>query len=239
MEKLIRIAVMMGLVMTGLASHADEVLYWMLDNPTITDWYNTQYQLADRMTTVKGQSIEYARVAAIKTTDAAAYAESRLSGDFTGDIVYLDLYFPDEQGTWVVDPTLVPRNDSAIVETDGGHKGSMESHAMAAMLTQLDASEIASYSFAVELGTWSSDDADANWILAAISGTETYAKLTDYIGQQLTHPDAEIWKPDAFAAPEPTSGLLTLMGLAFLGLKRKKVHSCSSNVSRLKSSPRG
>lgn len=220
--KMLRLLAAGLLAAIGLSASADEVLFWMIDNPTLSDWYGAQYQLADRMTTVDGKSVEYARVAAIKTTDATAYAESRLSGEFTGDIVYLDLYFPDEEGKWVVDPDLVPRNDSAVVETGGDHKGGMESHAMASLLTQLEGKDLAGYSFAVELGTWSSDAADADWILAAVSGTEAYANLTDYIGQQIAHPDAQIWTPDAFAAPEPTSGLLTLMGLALLGLKRKK-----------------
>lgn len=229
MKNMIRLAMMMGLVMTGLASHADQVLFWMVDNPTISDWIGTKYNLADRMTTVSGNSIEYARVAAIKTTDAAAYSETRINGDFTGDIVYLDLYFPsgnvDPQtgkDIWVVDPDLVPRNDSAIVETSGAYKGSMESHAVASLLTQLEGRDLTGYSFAIELGRWSSDAADASWILAAISDTETYANLTDYMGQQIEQPGAQIWTPGAYSAPEPTSGLLTLIGLALLGLKRKK-----------------
>ena len=95
----------------------------------------------------------------------------------------------------------------------------MESHAVASLLTQLQGKDLSAYSFVIELGTWSSDAADASWILAAISGTETYANLTGYIGQPIEQPGAQIWTPGAYSAPEPTSGILTLIGLALLGIK--------------------
>lgn len=225
MDKLIKIAVMMGLAFVGLASRTDEVLYWMLDNPTITDTYYTKYQLADQSTTMQGNEMVLARVAAFQDQAGDnSYEATRLDGGFSGagDIVYLDLYFPDGDGNWTLD---IPNNTVAIIGASGepGTVKPSERASIAASLTaagKMPGTSIESFSFAVELGTY---DDDGNWVLAAISHTETYAALTGYISQQLDIPDATRWAPNAFAAPEPTSGLLTLFGLALLGLKRKKV----------------
>ena len=225
MDKVIKIAVMMGLAFVGLASRADEVLYWMLDNPTITDTYYTKYQLADQSTTMQGKEMVFARVAAFQDqAGEKSYDATRLDGGYSGagDIVYLDLYFPGEDGEWTLD---IPNNTIAIIGASG-EPGTVKPSERASIAASLEAAgkipgvSIESFSFAVELGTL---DDDGNWVLAAISHTETYAALTGYISQQLDIPDATRWAPNAFAAPEPTSGLLTLFGLALLGLKRKKV----------------
>lgn len=231
MKKLIRIAVMMGLVMSGLASHADEVLYWMLDNPTITDWYYTQYKLADRSTTMDGNEMVYARVVAVRADQVADYNDKRFDNDVIkeGDLVYLDLYYKSGDN-WIIDNPTGQGRDVVKITTGG----MVEPYQRASIGASLGypGIDVTTYSFSVELGTF---DDNGDWVLAAMSGTETYAALTDYISQQLVIPTQQIWTPGAFVAPEPTSGLLTLMGLALLGLRRKKVHSCSSNVSRLKS----
>ena len=225
MQKIVKSIVMIGLVLSGLASYADEVLYWMLDNPTITDMYYTQYKLADRSETMKGKEMVFARVAAFQDKAGDnSYEATRLDGGFSGagDIVYLDLYFPDGDGNWTLD---IPNNTVAIIGASGepGTVKPSERASIAASLTaagKMPGMSIDSFSFAVELGTY---DDDGNWVLAAISHTETYEALTDYISLQLDIPDATRWAPNAFAAPEPSSGLLTLIGLALLGLKRKKV----------------
>lgn len=220
MDKVIKIAVMMGLAFVGLASRADEVLYWMLDNPTITDTYYTKYQLADQSTTMQGNDMVWARVAAVSADQVDAYNATRLDNGITeGDLVYLDLYYK-KNGSWVIDnPTGQGRDVVKI--TDGGQVVPYQRASIAASLTTaVPGVDWTTYSFSVELGTFN-DNGD--WVLAAISGTETYAALTGYISQQLDIPDATRWAPNAFAAPEPTSGLLTLFGLALLGLRRKKV----------------
>lgn len=215
---MIKIAVMMGLALAGLVSHADEVLFWMVDNPTITDWYYTQYKASEAGE--HGRTIEAARVAAFKTSDTDAYLASRvLSPDgshpeFTGDLVYLDLYYQDG-GSWTIDNPTGQGNDWAIVEN-----GSLEAFERAAVLASLGGRTLSEYSFAIELGTFAGEKGD-QWVLAAVSGTETYQNLQSYIGSQVAVPTDLPWTPGAFVAPEPTSGLLMVFGLALLGLKRK------------------
>ena len=228
MKKMIRLVVMMGLAVSGLASLADEVLFWMVDNPTISDWYNTQYRASEAGD--HGRTIEMARVAAFKTADTADYLASRIGNPdgthptFEGDVVYLDLYY-QEGGSWTLDNPTGQGNDYAFVE--GGSFLDVKAFERAAVLASIVGKEglvnLSEYSFAIELGTF---DANDTWVLAAVSGTETYANLSGYISDQVEIPTDLPWSPNAYAAPEPTSGLLMVIGFALLGLKRKKVVGC-------------
>lgn len=57
-----------------------------------------------------------------------------------------------------------------------------------------------------------------------VSQTLTYDQLAPYIGKGGVGKDALTpWNGGAFTVPEPTSGLLTLCGLALLALRRKRV----------------
>lgn len=228
MKYVTKIAAMIGLMLFSLISPADEVLYWMLDNPTITDWLGTEYNLADRSTTVSGKDMTFARVAAFQDKAGdQSYAQTRLDGGFSGegDIVYLDLYYKKD-GSWVIDNPTGQGRDTVMITAGGQVVPYQRASVAASLTTAIPGVDWTTYSFAVELGTW--DATSGDWVLAAISGTETYGALTDYISQQLDLPDATRWTPGAFSAPEPTSGLLTLIGLALLGLKRKKVRGCQN-----------
>lgn len=61
--------------------------------------------------------------------------------------------------------------------------------------------------------------------IGTIGVTATYAVSTmkEYIGSSLHSVPAAIWHGGAVAAPEPTSAMMILLGLAGLALKRKKV----------------
>ena len=229
MKKLIRLVVMMGLAMSGLASHADEVLYWMVDNPTITDLYFESYTASEAG--AHGKTIDYARVAAFKTADLADYTSFDADKRASVDVIYLDLYYQEgEPPAWTVDHTLVPANDTAYVsggKTAGDDTGAAHAYASLETLGNVDRSLL---SFAIELGTWDPDasDPDAKWVLAAISETATYDQLHGYIDSQVGIQTQLAWTGGAYAAPEPTSGLLMVIGFAFLGLKRKKVVGCQN-----------
>ena len=74
----------------------------------------------------------------------------------------------------------------------------------------------------VELGNIDSSD---NWTTVATSAAATYYSLGAYIHESFgLNPSAmAVWTPNQFTAvPEPSSGLLTLLGFAFLALRRKR-----------------
>ena len=86
-----------------------------------------------------------------------------------------------------------------------------------AWLAGFDAAE---YSFYVELGNWNGDT--ATWTVMAVSDTWSREKLNEFISTDgLNHPGMTPWAP-SYAVPEPSSGILLLVGGALLALKRRK-----------------
>lgn len=81
------------------------------------------------------------------------------------------------------------------------------------------------YSFIIELGNVT--DADGWTTVAQGTSTMTYTQLVDagYIHPSfdIKPPESAIWTPGSFqAVPEPSGGLLTLMGVALLALRRRR-----------------
>lgn len=75
--------------------------------------------------------------------------------------------------------------------------------------------------FLIELAAWDGDE----WSAAGTTPTFTYAQLASYLtsvkdGSQI--PTQGVLAPSFAAVPEPTSGLLMLLGLAGLALRRKR-----------------
>ena len=78
------------------------------------------------------------------------------------------------------------------------------------------------YSFTVELGNIDSSD---NWTTVAWGETKSYTQLKGYIHQtfDINPSSMMVWTPTQFTyVPEPTSGLLTVIGFALLALRRKR-----------------
>ena len=71
------------------------------------------------------------------------------------------------------------------------------------------------YSFVVEL-------MNSEFGVIGESTTFSYADIAPYIFSSMGQTGASAWTVTAFTVPEPTSGLLFLLGLASLALKRKK-----------------
>lgn len=75
----------------------------------------------------------------------------------------------------------------------------------------------------VEILKW--DSANKEFTQVAVSQMKSYANLSNegYIGTEMKDiPNIAIWAGSGYAVPEPTGGMLVLMGLAFLGLKRRR-----------------
>ena len=75
----------------------------------------------------------------------------------------------------------------------------------------------------VEILKW--DSVNNAFTQVAVSQMQSYADLSEsgYVGNELIDiPSIKVWAGTSYAAPEPTGGMLVMMGLAFLGLKRRR-----------------
>ena len=190
----------------GVASAGDDVLYWMVDNSATVE--------KDGVTTSISSFFEN-----YGAPEGSAFAARvRVTG---GDIqdgqdVFLDLYMPgsgvDEGGgAWGVEFSDAGGYWGAGVPT-GNQSPSGDFSA-----------GTPEYSFIVELGNI---DASDNWTTVATSAAASYAALGNDIHQtfDINPGQIAVWAPTAFSVPvpEPSSGLLTLIGFAFLALRRKR-----------------
>ena len=191
----------------GVASAGDDVLYWMVDGSATVE--------KDGVTTPITSFFEN-----YDAPDGSAFAARvRVTG---GDIqdgqdVFLDLYIPgygvDEGGGyWGVEFGDVGGYWGAGVPT--GNQSPSEAYAAGSP----------EYSFIVELGNIDTDD---NWTTVATSAAKAYSELytENYIHKTFGMSPSTLaaWAPVTFTAvPEPSSGLLTALGLALLALRRKK-----------------
>ena len=83
----------------------------------------------------------------------------------------------------------------------------------------------AEYSFVVELGNWDWDN--GTWTMIAVSAPASYAELKS-LGHivELSTIEASpptVWAPTSYTVPEPTGGLLFVIGGALLALRRRRL----------------
>ena len=82
----------------------------------------------------------------------------------------------------------------------------------------------AEYSFAIELGNW--DWQTGTWTMIATSDAVSYTtlKTAGHIAEwDGTDPSAPaVWNPTSYVIPEPSGGMLMLVGLALLALRRRR-----------------
>ena len=87
-------------------------------------------------------------------------------------------------------------------------------------ITLGDGETLADYSFIIELKNGN----DSNSEVVGYGDFQTYESMGQYISSTGSLSDITTvtpWHEESFAAPEPTSGLLMLLGAACLGLRRK------------------
>ena len=197
-----RLAALAAIVMAvNVALAEDGVLYWMIDStadPTVTPQDGgSDMTLSDFFGTF-GSGSEFA-------------ARVRVTGEGVSEDTFLDLYYPG--GTF---------DGEYGVDFDGLDVGTP--YGVQAVIPTSYSSGSPEYSFIVEIGNVS----DGDWTTIAQSSAETYASLASsrYI-RSLSDlgpsSSATVWTPGQFSAvPEPSGGLLTMMGLALLALRRKR-----------------
>lgn len=90
------------------------------------------------------------------------------------------------------------------------------------ILTELGSESWSGYTFYIELLQW--DDTLGQELRKGVSATSSYADLVSnkhVLGSGLDIPSLVVWAPQTSTVPEPTSGLLVLLGGALLLLRRR------------------
>lgn len=195
------------------ASRAEEyLLYWQVDDTAVVDGigiddYFSAYAQAHNNFDVGGNSGKIAAARAVMYDDGL--------GDHP---VLLNIAFNDD-GSWrttdYTDTFIVNDDGSKVVGTGGG------------IYSRFTASSAEELSFAIELGNWENGE----WVTLASSSRTGYNDLT------VTSRDGEVhilslndsadlynfqpWTPTAYSVPEPSAGLLCLIGLSVFLLRRK------------------
>ena len=190
----------------GVASAEDDILYWMVDS-------SATVEKDGEITSVASFFENYGA-----PEGSAFAARVRVTGGNIqdGQDVFLDLYIPG----YGLD---VGNGDLGVEFGDaGGYWGAGVPTGNQSPSGDYSAGT-PEYSFIVELGNIDSSD---NWTTVATSAAATYSSLGNYIHQtfDINPGQIAVWAPTMFSAPvpEPSSGLLTLIGFAFLALRRKR-----------------
>lgn len=195
-----------ALLVAGVSVADEDVLYWMIDSSATVE--------KDGETSSVASFFEN-----YGAPDGSAFAARvRVTGGNIqdGQDVFLDLYIPgyglDEGGgAWGVEFSTVGGYWGAGVPT--GNQSPSGNYSAGTP----------EFSFIVELGNIDSSD---NWTTVATSAAKAYSDLGDYIHQtfDINPGQLAVWTPAQFTAvPEPSGGLLTLMGVALLALRRKRL----------------
>lgn len=197
-----------ALLTVGVSSAAEnDVLYWMVDETaTVTR--------TDGRTAMISDYLANPDVAVSGSYHAARVRV--MGGDIQeGQDVFLDLYIP---GDGVIEGS---GQYGALFTENGGYWGAGVPTGNQSPSGDYSAGT-PEYSFIVELGNI---DSDYNWTTVATSAAATYSSLGDYIHKtfDLNPGQTAVWTPGSFqAVPEPSGGLLTLMGVALLALRRRR-----------------
>ena len=196
-----------ALLTVGVASAGEnDVLYWMIDSSATV--------AKDGKTSSVASFFENYGA----PQDSAFAARVRVTGGNIqeGQDVFLDLYIPGygldvDGGEYGVEFSEVGGYWGAGVPT-GNQSPSGDYSA-----------GTPEYSFIVELGNIDTSD---NWTTVATSAAKAYSDLGDYIHEtfDINPGQIAVWAPTQFTAvPEPSGGLLTLMGVALLALRRRRM----------------
>ena len=202
-------------VIAFLCAHADDyLLYWQVrDDARIdgvllddyTSWYARLYNNFDYGYNDSG------RIAGAR----AVFFDASGNGPST---MYLSEYDGTRWTDTAFTDTFIDNDKMQVVGTGGG----MYSH-----FTVITPDSPSSLSFAIELGNWENGE----WVTLATSSTMSYNDLTvlDADGYHILNMADSIdlynfqpWAPAAFGVPEPSSGLLVLIGAGLLALRRRR-----------------
>lgn len=198
-----KLTLIVALFGAGYLPASDNVLLWCFDDPIITDFDGTQYHAADLpgRGEAEGLTPNLVRVSAT---------------DKDGNVVYLNL--GESQEVCDQPGLMVPTYTVPPIWKAGPAYADISSVVMGASWDDT------SITFALELGhALIHEDGTWDWVVMA-STSETLRDLV--AGGHIRSSELSVqgdvhWSP-AMSVPEPTSGLLVLIGGALLALRRKR-----------------
>lgn len=196
-------ALALVILMARVMPAEDGVLFWMVDSSA-----QVTPQGGGTATGLQSFLASYG-------ADSSSWFAARVrvtGGDISGD-TFLDLYDLDGStysGTYGIE-----------IEDMGGYWGAGVPDGNQSPISAYSAGS-PEYSFIVEIGNIYND----SWTTVAQSSAVTYSLLADYIQPTFSIDPGTLpaWTPGQFTAvPEPSGGLLTVIGLALLALRRKRL----------------
>lgn len=187
---------------------ADTVLLWLFEDPVISDFANPGASLHAADLVGRGGEAEGKKANAIRVS----------ATDSSGDKVYLNL------GDAV---TKTMFGDYAIIPDAGDpEEGILPSYSAGpgfADMAGLGLSDTG-LKFAIEIGyaEFNDDKEVSKWVILA-AGEDTYENLKRFtIGAEESYQGTVPWSGGTYNVPEPSSGLLVLVGGALLALRRRR-----------------
>jgi len=199
MLKKIQIAAWAALICVGMAQAEDTLIYFrIVDGFKIVNFDGTETTWDSSYRSAEGYAIDSARL--VVTGGNLTEETPLILGYISGD-------------------TVVSSGGSEIALDE-----SPPPQTMYAFATDYASAE---YSFAIELGSYDSGE----WTVLATSASLTYQQLQtgDGVnGSYITTYDATLpvpqgtWAPQAYNVPEPSSGLMMLIGAGLLALRRRR-----------------
>ena len=195
------------------ADVGDNLIVWMVDDPLIEEVNGGEpVKMADLFG--RGGEAEGVGVNAVRVKMTGA----------DGMMTYLNLDSEEGWQSWVELPGLEKRGGTW---TEVWSAGPTFADISGYTATAGDAS----LSFMIEIGNYSND---GNWIVLAISESATLGELKSqgYVLASALDMQQDIeWTGGHYSIPEPTSGLLILVGGALLALRRKRC-ACGEDGSK-------